>query len=121
MEFSDKDRKLIVKIARDLKKYQLDTDSRLRKLEVGEKKDEKVLSPLFKDVGKGPLPGSNFSRDIPYGDESLEGESSIQVTFREGMQDPLKHQIIIESVYQALRELCDANGIEKLLIRIEDT
>lgn len=112
MQFTDADRKFILKIMKSLEDYKKSTDARLSKLEG---KDEKVLSPIQR--ANPPKEDKRFRKDLPFGDP--EAGNSIQITFKSGMADAMKQQVLVESLYMTLRQLCDDNDIEQLLIRIE--
>jgi hypothetical protein len=116
-EFTKKDREFIIKIAKSIEDYKKETDARLSKLEG---KDEKVLSPVQPASKRKRNKGRDkFRVDVPFGGVPDEGESSIQITFKDGEADAMKHKVLAELLYMTLQQLCEDNGIEQLLIRIE--
>lgn len=109
-EFTQKDREFILKAMRSFDEYKKSTDLRLSALEG---KGKEVLSP----IQRKPRKESEVRRDIPFG--AVEEGSSIQIVFRKGRGDEVKQQVLVESLYLTLKQLCEDNDIEQLLIRIE--
>lgn len=110
-EFTQKDRDFILKAMRSFDEYKKSTDLRLSALEG---KGKGVLSP----IQRKPRKESEVRRDIPFGAVEKEG-SSIQIVFSKGRGDEVKQQVLVESLYLTLKQLCEDNDIEQLLIRIE--
>jgi len=124
MEFTDKDREFIVKLAKSIEDYKKSFEGRLANVEAAldVKNDGNVISPIQpKPSKKKALTNSKFSEDIPFGDDIADEGSSIQIVFKHGEEDIMKHRILVESLYATLKELCEKNDIEKLLIRIDET
>lgn len=122
MEFTKKDREFIVKLAKSIEDYKKSFEGRMLNVEAAldVKNEGQVISPIQHAPKKSKAKNSKFSEDIPFGDENIEGESSIQIVFKHGDKDVIKNQILVESLYATLKELCEKNDIEKLLIRIEE-
>lgn len=114
-EFTKKDREFIIKIAKMVDDNKKATDLRLDKLEG---KDDTVLSPIQPVKAKRNNKRDRFSWDKPFGE--MDSGSAIQITFKKGQDDAMKQQVLIESIYMTLKQLCEDNAIEKLLIKIEE-
>ena len=122
MEFGEKDRELILKIAKQVEALKKDHESRLVAVEdaLKKKKKDKKATPSPIQPRKIPVQ-SQFSEDIPFGAMEDGDESSIQIRFKNGQVDVIQHQILVESLYATLRQLCEDNDIEQLFIRINET
>lgn len=118
MEFTQKDRDLILKIAKANEDFRNSFGDRLTKVESAVFPAQ--LSPIQPKTLKGGKRKLPVRQHVPFLDEEVEGASSIQLTFRDGKGDMMKQRILIESLYKTLKELCEKNGIEKLFIRIND-
>lgn len=120
MALNKEDREFILKVVSSVDKLRKDIEPRLSKVEKALGTEEKILSPIqFSKKPQSPKKGATFSEDIPFGDIDEEGES-IQITFMKGEDNMEKHQILVQSLYATLKELCEKNGIEQLLIRLKD-
>lgn len=113
-EFTKKDREFIIKAVTLFEDYKKATDARIAKLEGG---GEKVLSPI-QPVKEPKAKAKRFRMDKPFGE--MDEGTSIQITFKHGPADEMKYQVLVESLYMTLKQLCEDNDIEKLLIKIEE-
>lgn len=105
MEFTEKDRQFIRKIATKLETI----DIRLKNLE---KKtgSSGTPSPIS---GKQPV-------SVPRGARGNPG-STIDIVFKDRRANEPRQKILVESLYQTLREVCEQNNIYTLDIKISNT
>jgi hypothetical protein len=107
MEFTKKDRDFLVKIAKSVETLRKDHDFRLLLLENAD--------------GTKAVKQTKINASKKQVDDIIENNNTIQAKFvDDATNDPAK-QILIESLYATMKELCEKNGIEKLIIKIDNT
>jgi len=120
-EFTQKDRDLILKIAKFNEDFRKEFGERLAKLEAAVFPAQ--LSPIQPKAFKGRASRKLPVKHLPSFVDELptdESQSAIQITFRNGRGDMMKQRILMESLYKTMKEICEKNDIEKLLIRINE-
>jgi hypothetical protein len=101
MNFTEKDRSLILKLAQ----RQREQDARIKKLE--------------KQYLAKPAPVKKLEVKSEKAIEHAGTRGDITLTFADMTKDqPMRQKVLIESLYLTLTELCDKNGIESLKINI---
>lgn len=120
MEFTKKDRDFIMKIASANTEFQKEFGARLKAVEdkVGVSAPAATLSPI--QPSKNRVRKVPVKSRIPFVDDAVEGADSIEITFRNGKGDMMKQRMLIETLYKTMKELCDKNDIERLLIRLDE-
>jgi len=100
--FTETDRKFIRKIAT----ANASLEKRVKKLELESAVSTKAAAKAE------PVPQISAQK-------KFKGNSSIEVTFAEPEEDIKSHQVLMESIYQTLRDICYKNNIESMDIFID--
>lgn len=113
MQFTQKDRDLILKIAQENRSFRQNFEPRLAEV-------EKLIkgSEVSSESVKSPIQQGKKKKDTR---KNQDDDSSIEVTFKDSEVDTTFQRMLIESLYVTLIELCEKNNIESLLIKIDES
>jgi len=105
MNFTEKDRKLIMQIAKQYKYL----DERLAQIE--------ELSKTFTSVKENvqiKKPAESIFGGHVFGDQTIE------VVFKDKTGNGASQRVLIEAIYKTLKDICEKNGVETLQIKINN-
>lgn len=114
MEFTEKDRKLMLSIAKKLRQLELDI------------KNVKGNASTLHQPLKAPAVSIKVSPDIkpttrvPVKKENEFGNSKVEIVFKDKRGNDPKQRVLVESLYRTLKELCVKNNIYTMNIIISN-